>query len=315
VRLAAVSIDLDEIPNYFAIHGLPPPRGAAATAVYDVALPRLDAWASALGAPLTLFAIGADMARTESALGLRQLAMRHEIGNHTLDHLYDLTRRSRDEITRQVVSCAMVLEGATGQRPRGFRAPGYTVTDELFDVLEECGVVYDSSVFPCPPYYALKAAARAAMRVRGRRSRSILDTPAVLLAPSRPYRVGRPYWKRGQGMLELPIQVTRGPRLPFIGTTLTVAGPDGARRLARLVLGEPLVNLELHGLDALDTSDGLEDLRAHQHDLRVPAQRKLDALSAVVELLRANGYAFVRLEEAAQRLAVSSAAPGADNGL
>jgi peptidoglycan/xylan/chitin deacetylase (PgdA/CDA1 family) len=306
VRLAAVSIDLDEIPNYFAIHGLAAPRGAGATAVYDVALPRLDAWASALDVPLTLFAIGADMARPESALALRQLAARHEIGNHTLDHLYDLTRRSRDEITRQVMSCAMVLEGATGQRPRGFRAPGYTVTDELFGVLEECGVVYDSSVFPSPPYYALKAAARAAMRVRGRRSRSILDNPAVLLAPSRPYHVGRPYWKRGQGMLELPIQVTRGPRLPFIGTTLTVAGPDGARRLAQLVLGEPLVNLELHGLDALDTSDGLEELRAHQHDVRIAVRRKLDALSAVIELLRGDGYAFVRLEEAAAELATSS---------
>jgi hypothetical protein len=73
-------------------------------------------------------------------------------------------------------------------------------------------------------------------------------------------------------------------------------------------LGEPLINLELHGLDALDTSDGLEELRAHQHDLRVPALRKLDALSAVIELLRDNGYEFVRLEEAAQRVAMSSAA-------
>jgi hypothetical protein len=107
-------------------------------------------------------------------------------------------------------------------------------------------------------------------------------------------------------MLELPIQVTRGPRLPFIGTTLTLAGPDGARRLAQLVLGEPLVNLELHGLDALDASDGLADLGAHQHDVRVAVRRKLDALHAVVELLRDNGYAFVRLDEAAAELATSS---------
>jgi hypothetical protein len=302
MRLAAVSVDLDEIPNYFAIYGLPAPRGRTATAVYDVALPRLDAWASALDLPLTLFAIGADMARAESAAALQGLAGRYEIANHTLDHLYDLTRRPRDELTRQIMSGAMVLEGATGQRPRGFRAPGYTVTDELFEVLKECGVLYDSSVFPSPPYYALKAAARAALRVRGRRSRTVLDTPAVLLSPSRPYRVGQPYWTRGQGMLELPIQVTRGPRLPFIGTTLTLAGPDAARRLCRLVIGEPLVNLELHGIDALDADDGLEDLRPHQHDLRVSSTRKLETLSAVVELLRAEGYTFVRLEEAAETI-------------
>ena len=32
---------------------------------------------------------------------------------------------------RQVVSGAEVLAGVTGQRPEGFRAPGYTMTDEL----------------------------------------------------------------------------------------------------------------------------------------------------------------------------------------
>ena len=29
------------------------------------------------------------------------------------------------------------LEGAVGRRPRGFRAPGYTITDQVFDVLAE----------------------------------------------------------------------------------------------------------------------------------------------------------------------------------
>jgi hypothetical protein len=107
-------------------------------------------------------------------------------------------------------------------------------------------------------------------------------------------------------MLELPVQVTRGPRLPFIGTALTLAGPDRARQLARLVVGEPLINLELHGIDALDAQDDLEALRAHQPDVRVPTSRKLAALSAVIELLRAEGYSFVPLYEAAERLARSA---------
>ena len=143
--------------------------------MYDVALDRLDAWASAEGVPLALFAIGADMARRESADKLRVMAERgHEIGNHTLDHLYDLTKKNRAEMRRQVESGIVVLQGATGKRPVGFRAPGYTVTDELFSVLDECGVEYDSSVFPCPPYYFAKAAAMAGIRLRGRKSRSIL---------------------------------------------------------------------------------------------------------------------------------------------
>jgi peptidoglycan/xylan/chitin deacetylase (PgdA/CDA1 family) len=302
--LCAISVDLDEMPNYFAIHGLAPPQGRAATLVYDLALQRLDALARALDIPLTLFAIGADLSRPESAAQLRQMADRgHEIGNHTQDHRYDLTRLGRDQLAAQVEDGARSIERATGRQPTGFRAPGYTTTDVVFDVLSEQGVAYDSSVFPCPPYYLAKVAALSSIRLRGRRSRSILDTPRVLGAPVRPYRVGRPYWTRGAGMLELPVQVTRGPRLPFIGTTLTMAGPVQARWLTRMVAGEPLVNLELHGIDVLDAEDGFPELSGHQVDAAIPHARKLAALAAVVEVLRERGYSFVRLDEAARAFA------------
>jgi hypothetical protein len=302
--LCALSVDLDEIPNYHAIHGLPAPTGPGATAVYDVALSRLEAFARAEGIPLTLFAIGADLVRPESAQRLSEMAtLGHEVANHTLDHRYDLTRLDRPEIRRQIAEGAAAIERATGEHPTGFRAPGYTVNDTVFDVLRELGVAYGSSVFPSPPYYLAKAAKLAGIRLTGRTSRSVLDTPEVLRAPTRPYRVGRPYWTRGSdpnGVLELPVQVTRGPRLPFIGTTVTLAGPLRARWLTRLVVGEPLVNLELHGIDVLDADDGFPELRGHQPDARVPHRRKLEALSAVVETLRDAGYSFVRLDEAAK---------------
>ena len=125
----------------------------------------------------------------------------------------------------------------------------------------------------------------------------------MLLAPTRPYRVGRPYWRRGRGTLEIPVQVTRGLRLPFIGTTVTLAGPTRARWLARMCAGEPLVNLELHGIDVLDAGDGLEALRPHQRDVRVPWQDKVEALHGAVAELRERGHRFVTMAEAARRVA------------
>ena len=298
-----MSVDLDEIPNYFEIHGLGQPQGPAASLVYDVALARLESLASAGGFPLTLFTIGSDVARAEAARGLRDAAGHgHEIANHSLDHRYDLVRLGRDEITRQVEEGARVIEAATGQKPVGFRAPGYTISDEVFDVLTELGVAYDSSVFPCPAYFAAKTAAIGAIALRGRKSRSIIDTPKVLLSPTRPYRVGKPYWKRGEGLLEIPVQVTRGLRLPFIGTSVTLAGPSRARLLAKMCVGEPLVNLELHGIDVLDAEDGLQALRPHQPDVRVAHRKKLDAILSAVQTLRAAGYTFVTMAEAASNL-------------
>jgi peptidoglycan/xylan/chitin deacetylase (PgdA/CDA1 family) len=304
MRLCAVSVDLDEIPNYFAIHGLAPPTGPEKSLVYDVAARRLAELAADVGVPLTFFAIGADLARPESAARLRAAhATGHEIANHTLDHRYDLVRAGRSEIRRQVVEGAVAIERVTGARPSGFRAPGYTITDEVVDVLVEAGVTYDSSVFPCPAYWAAKAVKIGAIALAGRSSRSIVDTPAVLAAPSRPYRLGRPYWRRGHGLLELPVQVTRGLRLPFFGTSVTLSGPRVARWLARMCTGEPLVNLELHGIDVLDAADGLEALRAHQPDVRVTKERKLESLRAALGELRAAGYSFVTLREAAAAFA------------
>jgi peptidoglycan/xylan/chitin deacetylase (PgdA/CDA1 family) len=303
VRLCAVSVDLDEIPNYFAIHGLAPPEGGASTAGYDVAFGRLEAFASDARLPLTLFAIGSDLARDQAAARLRDAHGRgHEIANHSLDHRYDLVRLGRDEILRQVDEGARVIERAVGERPVGFRAPGYTITDEVFGVLSELDVAYDSSVFPCPAYFAAKTAAIGAIALRGRQSRSIVDTPAVLLAPTRPYLVGTPYWTRGSGLLEIPVQVTRGARLPFYGTSITMAGPTGARLLAKMCVGEPLVNIELHPIDVLDVDDGLEALRPHQPDVRVARERKIEALHAAVEVLKGEGYSFVTMREAARAL-------------
>jgi len=300
VRLAAVSVDLDEIHHYFEIHGLTAP-GESGTLVYDAAIDRLRGLADAGRFPLTLFAIGRDLDRQASRDRLKAAAEEgHEIANHSLDHRYDLVRLGREEIERQIDDGASVIAAACGTRPVGFRAPGYTITDEVFDVLSDLGVAYDASVFPCPAYWTAKTAAIGLISLRGRKSQSIVDTPSVLRAPTRPYRVGKPYWKRGNGVLEIPVQVTRGLRLPFIGTSVTLAGPSRARWLAKMCVGEPLVNLELHGIDVLDVTDGLEALRPHQPDVKVPHGRKTESILAAVEVLRSAGYTFVTMREAAE---------------
>jgi hypothetical protein len=305
VRLASVSVDLDEIHHYYEIHGLKP-QGEAGTLVYDAAIDRLRGLADVGRLPLTLFAIGADLARDASADRLRAAVQDgHEVANHSLDHRYDLVRLGRDEIRRQIAGGASAIEEACGTKPVGFRAPGYTITNEVFGVLEELGVAYDSSVFPCPAYWSAKTAAIGLISLRGRKSRSIVDTPNVLRAPTRPYRSGRPYWKRGDGVLEIPVQVTRGLRLPFIGTSVTLAGPTRARWLAKMCIGEPLVNLELHGIDVLDASDGLEDLRPHQPDVRVPHARKVESILAACDELKKAGYTFVTMREAAATFGAS----------
>jgi hypothetical protein len=304
-KLAAISIDLDEVPRYSAIHGIEESLGAAEHAVYDRCVPRLAAWLERESIPATFFAIGEDLKRAENRETIAALNRDgHEIANHSYHHHYDLVRRSEAVIADEIERGAEVIAEACGRRPTGFRAPGYTVSDSLFRVLENAGVLYDSSVFPCPSYYAAKVVALTSMRLRRRKSSSILDTPRVLRAPRRPYRVGRPYWQRGKGLLELPIGVTRF-QLPYIGTSLVLGGRRVAARLTKQMLGRELINLELHGFDAADLEDdGLHVLAPYRADLRRRSNEKLRALSVAVHVMREAGYELVTLEEAARRLSV-----------
>src|ERR1700754_2944321 len=99
-KLCAVSVDLDEIPCYAAIHGLSLSLSQAASrAVYRKALPRLAALFEAHDLHATFFAIGRDLEEAHAANALRELAQRgHEIGNHSYDHRYDLTRMTVEQM-------------------------------------------------------------------------------------------------------------------------------------------------------------------------------------------------------------------------
>ncbi len=308
-KLAAVSVDLDEIDCYAAIHGLDQASlidEDARRAIYRRALPRLTGLFERLSIPVTFFAIGRDLVHDDNRRALAALhAQGHEIANHSLNHFYDLTRREREVQRAEIAGGADAIEAAVGVRPRGFRAPGYTVTDALLEVLAEEGALYDASVFPCPPYYLAKVSAIAAIKLRGRTSHSIVDHPRVMFAPAEPYRIGKSYTQRGEGLVEIPNGVTSNltGRLPFIGTSVALAGERGARVLASLASRRNFVSLELHGIDLADADeDGLTALAPHQPDLRKRAADKEAALVAAIETLARRGFRFVTLADAAHRL-------------
>ncbi|RLB50212.1 MAG: polysaccharide deacetylase [Deltaproteobacteria bacterium] len=302
-RFCAVSVDLDEIDQYRGLHGLPP-SDLCRHGVYDLALDRIGDFAAQLDIPLTLFAVGKDLERPQSATQLAALHDRgHRIENHSYTHRYDLSRLDRGQMEEEVARGQAVIEQLTGRRPVGFRAPGYTLSDRLLEVLAAQGLSFDSSAFPCPSYYLAKCAALGWLKLRGRGSRAIVGSPLALAAPRTPYpQAGRGGHHGGAGLLELPISVTRRLRLPFIGTSITLAGSRGARLLARGCVDSPLVNLELHGIDFLDVSDGLDDLIAYQPDVRLPRDQKLVALVAAIDELRRYGGRFVTLSQAAREL-------------
>jgi len=308
VGLAAISVDLDSLPHYCRIHGLPESMldASARRLVYAVAVPRLMRLFEELAVPATFFAIGEDLEDALAAHMARQAAESGiELGNHSFFHDYALTRQAPLAMAEDVRRGSAAIARAAGAAPAGFRAPGYTLTGALYRVLEDDGYLYDSSAYPAVPYYLAKAAVMGALALGGSPSRAVLDSPWVLGAPVAPYRPdsAQPY-RRGAGrVLELPITTSGVTRAPFIGT-LVVALPLGATRVAySLARRTPLFNFELHAVDVLDEQDGIpRALVRRQRDLAIPHARKLERLRTVFGWLKAD-FECVTLHQAARKLA------------
>lgn len=302
-RLCALSVNLDPIALYHQLHDLPAPEPEAAARALDLALDRFLEFAREERVPLTFFVVARELERAPFAARLSAAASAgHELANHTLEHRYDLARLPRETQREQVAAARELIERKLGVLVQGFRAPGYVVTDELLELVARTGHVYDSSVLPSPAFHAARELARAGLAFRRRDPALVGEPRQALRAPTRPYRLGTPSFRSGDGLVELPIQVTRGLRLPYTGTGLALAGRLGARVLTELVLGEPLVNLGFHTLDLLDEHDGLAALRGFRPDVRLSVAHKRRVFSNVVRRLARAGYELVTLGRAAARV-------------
>jgi hypothetical protein len=113
-----------------------------------------------LGQELTLFVVGKDLEDEAKVRAIQVLiADGHEIGCHSYDHRPDFANLADDELREEIDGCARLIERHFGERPRGFRAPGYARHPESRRVLRELGFAYDGSTLPtwlgplCRAYY------------------------------------------------------------------------------------------------------------------------------------------------------------------
>jgi peptidoglycan-N-acetylglucosamine deacetylase len=69
----------------------------------------------------------------------------HEVASHGLDHQL-CYQSSRDALKKEIEGSKKLLEDILGQRVYGYRAPSFSVTEVVLELLQESGYYYDSSV-------------------------------------------------------------------------------------------------------------------------------------------------------------------------
>lgn len=290
MRVAAISIDVDSLHHYLAIHGLSAPAPEE-DPIYTVAMPRFFALLEEVGVPATVFLIGRDVGpHLEGLRVARRLGC--EIASHSYSHDYRLFERSRAEIDAELGRAEAALLPLSGAPVVGFRAPGYNTSPQLLSALLARGYRYDSSLLPAPPYWAARAAAISGYRLRGRPSASRVGDARAFAGPLGPYRTTpeAPWRPQADGPLrELPMACLPWLRAPVFGTSWVMA-PAPARRamLAWSLRKLACFNFELHAIDLLDGTDpGVPAaLAAAQLDLRVPWGRKVAALRQLFTRMR-----------------------------
>lgn len=278
VRGTILSVDLDDLACYHAIHGLPPPAPEQAATVLERCLPRFLKLFAEIGARATFFVVGRDLERDIQGAGhgaaFLSLAAQsgHELGNHSYSHAYDLVDWPAGQVYQDLRRCDALLR-RIGAAPKGFRAPGYCHDELLLQQVGALGYRYDSSTLPSPAYYAAKLAAIGLIRLRGRRSQSRARGVASFLGPTRAHYLPK------VGLWEVPIGVSPTLRLPMVGTFVLRGGP-----LYREALRMPSLHLELHALDLADPAHDPIDARllARQPELRSPLADRLERLRALI---------------------------------
>jgi hypothetical protein len=245
-------------------------------------VPRLLEVFARHGVRATFFVLGRD-AEAQAPLLRQLLAAGHEVADHSMTHPAALARLRPDRLAVELDQSKAIIEEALGSAIIGFRAPNWDIDRRLLGRLAEAGFAYDASGIPSflLPLMRFAVAARSrrpglALRLR-LRPLSLRPGPRAYSLPS-----GR--------IMEFPISVARGSRLPIYHTTRSMIDDAALERhfdgLARSGLG---LDYAVHAIDALGLEEDGIDARLTRHPgMHLPLAAKLDLLDRTVAAIAAS---------------------------
>jgi hypothetical protein len=209
---ATISLDLDNEWSYLKTHGTPdweklPSYLETFTPIVLDFLDRLDL-------KITFFIVGQDAALEKNQAFLKELTENgHEVGNHSFHHDVWLNLHPKPIMKEEVLKTEDCIQQATGQKPIGFRGPGFVYSKSLLEVLAECNYRYDATILPT----FIGPLARAYFFKKSELSKEEKANRGKIFSSFKEgFRSSKPFlWdlSKGNSLLEIPVTT-----LPFLKT-------------------------------------------------------------------------------------------------
>lgn len=308
----AISSDIDTLQSLYKGHGLR--RPAYTYAEMQIGLENFSRFLEPYGVKATLFMVGHDFLQSQNAAPIRAVAAGgHEIANHSMTHAQGFRLLPKDQMEAEVAGMEDACLALTGRRPVGFRSPGWNVGDGAMEILKRRGYLYDSSVHPTSLMPLFKFLHWWNTKNRQGGDRTTMGQLKYMLSPLRPFAASsESFSRRGSGgVVELPVTVVPGVRLPFWATFLLATGMGMFKASLQVLVAMKMpVQFQFHLSDFVDFNDReFADQVPRAGDgvyvpqaLWTPLDAKRELFTRAMDLL-AEHYQFVTLEQWATQVA------------
>lgn len=297
--IASISLDLDNQWSYMKIHG--DEGWEKYPSYFDIFVPHILKVLDELDLKITFFIVGKDTESHENRKYLRMISEHgHEIGNHSYHHESWLQTYSYEKIEKEIIEAEEAIFNVTGQRPKGFRGPGFSWSKDLLKVLEKRGYQFDASTLPTylGPLARMYYFKKSDLSTEEKKARNELFGKF-----SEGFRKLKPYnWDLGNGkqLMEIPVTTIPVFKVPFHLSYLIYLGNismvlmelylKSAIRMCKLT--KTPVSFLLHPLDLIG-GDQISEL-AFFPGMNVSSNKKVEIFKKVIRLLQSN-YQLVNM--------------------
>ena len=293
-----VNINFDSLNEAFGF-----PKGYRDPSFFEV-FDRFLEFSTTYNFKYSIYIIGKDIQNPEIYNRVKEWNdMGHEIGNHSWSHHMNLGALPYNELEKEILKSHELITKCTGFEPKGFIAPAWSTSTNLWNILIENNYLYDSSVFPSYLFYLMMgkiAFNHRKDRVKLKKILNRKDWLNPIFKKKTPFKYEN---KQGE-LLILPVPSSSKMCFPFWQTLFFIFNQDRTlKMLDKLLESYDYFYYLLHPADLIDAKDIIDVKEKHSLErMTVSIAEKKKYMKKAFDLIAASNREIVTMEELSKRI-------------